>query len=156
MESNSPIFNHAQAIPHSYERQNRPTLKTAIHFINNGSFFLFVADIFLTSYSANGQCSNASAFGTITAPSNNTPVTITTCAFAGEYSTINSCVSGSTYLFSASGGAGNYRTIRQGTPGGTVLGFGFSPISVVCTVSGPLYLHYNTNASCGATTSLSL
>jgi len=149
MESNSPIFNHAQAIPHSYERQNRPTLKTAIHFINNGCFFLFVAAIFLTSYSANGQCSNASAFGTITAPSNNTPVTITTCAFAGEYSTINSCVSGSTYLFSASGGAGNYLTIRQGTPGGTVLGFGFSPISVVCTVSGPLYLHYNTNASCG-------
>ncbi len=43
----------------------------------------------------------------------------------------------------------NYITIRQGTPGGAVLGFGFAPISVVCTASGPLYLHYNTTAGCG-------
>ncbi len=95
------------------------------------------------------QCTNPSAFGTVTAPTNNTPVTITTCAFGGEYSTINSCSAGSTYLFNATGGAGNYITIHQGTPGGTVLGFGFAPISVTCTVSGPLYLHYNTNAACG-------
>ncbi|MBK8564036.1 MAG: hypothetical protein IPN76_12025 [Saprospiraceae bacterium] len=95
------------------------------------------------------QCNNPSQFGTINAPTNNTITTITTCAFAGEYSTINSASAGSTYLFNATGGAGNYITIRQGTPGGTVLGFGFAPISVVCTVSGPLYLHYNTNAACG-------
>lgn len=95
------------------------------------------------------QCNNPAQFGTVTAPTNNTTLIITTCAFAGEYSTINSAVAGSTYLFNATGGAGNYITIRQGTPGGAVLGFGFAPISVVCTVSGPLYLHYNTNASCG-------
>ncbi len=103
----------------------------------------------LTSQAGWSQCSNPSAFGTVTAPTNNTPVTITTCAFAGEYSTINSCVAGSTYLFSATGGTGNFITIRQGTPGGLVLGFGFSPVSVTCTSSGPLYLHYNTNAACG-------
>ncbi|MCC6726748.1 MAG: hypothetical protein IT258_19760, partial [Saprospiraceae bacterium] len=80
------------------------------------------------------QCTNASQFGTITAPTNNTPVTITTCAFAGEYSTINSASAGSTYLFNATGGAGNYITIHQGTPGGTVLGFGVAPVSVVFTV----------------------
>ena len=96
-----------------------------------------------------GQCTNPSAFGTITAPTNNTTTTITTCAFGGEYSTINSCTAGSTYLFNATGGTGNYITVHQGTPGGAVLGFGFAPISVVCTVSGPLYLHYNTNAACG-------
>ncbi len=95
------------------------------------------------------QCSNVSQFGTINAPTNNTTTNITTCAFGGEYSTINSAAAGSTYLFSATGGSGNYITIRQGTPNGTVLGFGFSPISVVCTVSGPLYLHYNINAACG-------
>lgn len=95
------------------------------------------------------QCNNFSQFGTINAPTNNTPTTITTCAFGGEYSTINNCTAGSTYLFSATGGVGNYLTVRQGTPGGAVLGFGFSPISVVCTVSGPLYLHYNTDAACG-------
>lgn len=103
----------------------------------------------LTGFAAKSQCNNTAQFGTINAPTGTTPATITTCAFAGEYSTINNCVAGQTYLFSATGGAGNFITIRQGTPGGTVLGFGTSPVSVVCTVSGPLYLHYNTNASCG-------
>ncbi|MBL7826287.1 MAG: HYR domain-containing protein, partial [Saprospiraceae bacterium] len=95
------------------------------------------------------QCTNSSQFGTVNAPTNNVPLTITTCAFGGEYSTINSCTAGSSYQFSATGGTGNYLTVRQGSPGGTVLGFGFSPITVTCTVSGPLYLHYNTDAGCG-------
>ncbi|MEI2779668.1 MAG: hypothetical protein V9G19_27670 [Tetrasphaera sp.] len=30
-----------------------------------------------------------------------------------------------------------------------MLGFGTPPLSVTCTSSGPLYLHYNTNAACG-------
>ncbi|MBK8608457.1 MAG: hypothetical protein IPL84_00450 [Chitinophagaceae bacterium] len=109
--------------------------------------------VFLSTQTAQSQCTNGSAFGTITAPTNNTTVTITTCAFGGEYSTINSCVAGQTYLFNATGGTGNFITIHQGTPGGTVLGFGTAPVSVVCTVSGPLYLHYNTNASCGTESS---
>ncbi|MBK9939476.1 MAG: proprotein convertase P-domain-containing protein [Chitinophagaceae bacterium] len=112
-------------------------------------YFLLLPLILLTSHVALSQCTNPSAFGTATAPTNTTPLTITTCAFAGEYSTINGAVAGSTYLFTATGGTGNYITIRQGTPGGTVLGFGTSPVSVTCTVSGPLYLHYNTNAACG-------
>ena len=149
MESNSPLFNYVRSIANKHGAHDRAPHRSTIHFILKGCYYLFVASIFLAGYSANGQCSNTSQFGTVTAPSNNSPLTITTCAFAGEYSTINSCVSGTTYLFSASGGAGNYLTIRQGTPGGAVLGFGFSPISVVCTASGPLYLHYNTNASCG-------
>jgi hypothetical protein len=112
-------------------------------------YFLLLSLLLLTGFAAVSQCTNGTAFGTINAPINNVPATITTCAFAGEYSTINNCVAGQTYEFSATGGAGNFLTIRQGTPGGTVLGFGTSPVSVVCTVSGPLYLHYNTNAGCG-------
>jgi hypothetical protein len=112
-------------------------------------FFLTLTLLLLCNRQAWSQCTNASQFGTINAPTNNTTTTITTCAFAGEYSTINSCTAGSTYLFNATGGAGNYITIRQGTPAGTVLGFGFAPVTVTCTASGPLYLHYNTNASCG-------
>ena len=111
-------------------------------------FFLLLIFVF-TGQNIWSQCTNASQFGTVTAPTNTSPVTITTCAFAGEYSTINGAVAGSTYLFNATGGASNYITIRQGTPGGTVLGFGTPPLSVVCTSSGPLYLHYNTNAACG-------
>ena len=111
-------------------------------------FFLLLIFVF-TGQNIWSQCTNASQFGTVTAPTNTSPVTITTCAFAGEYSTINGAVAGSTYLFNATGGASNYITIRQGTPGGTVLGFGTPPLSVTCTSSGPLYLHYNTNAACG-------
>ncbi len=112
-------------------------------------YLLLLLTVVLFSNAAYNQCTNTSAFGTTTAPTTPTPVTITTCAFAGEYSTINNCVAGTTYQFNATGGAGNYITIRQGTPGGTVLGFGTAPVTVTCTVSGPLYLHYNTNASCG-------
>ncbi len=111
--------------------------------------WLAIFALILAGHVGWSQCNNTSQFGTATAPTNNTPVTITTCAFAGEYSTINSAVAGTTYLFNATGGAGNFITIRQGTPGGAVLGFGVPPISVVCTASGPLYLHYNTNSSCG-------
>ncbi len=125
-------------------------LQSAPFVLNRrGPILLLIFTLLLIGQAGWSQCTNGSPFGTITAPANNTPVTITTCAFGGEYSTINSCVSGSTYLFTATGGAGNYITIHQGTPGGLVLGFGFSPISVICTSSGPLYLHYNTNAACG-------
>lgn len=128
--------------PHS-RNGIRKTIAKAI------AFWVVLSLSLISSTAGWSQCTNPSAFGTITAPTNNTPVTITTCAFAGEYSTINSCSAGSTYQFSATGGTGNFLTIHQGTPGGIVLGFGFSPVSVTCTVSGPLYLHYNTNASCG-------
>lgn len=98
--------------------------------------FFLAPLLFLMAYSTFSQCTNGTQFGTITAPTVPGVVTITTCAFGGEYSTINTCSAGSTYQFAASGGTGNYITIRQATPGGAVLGFGFSPITVVCTVSG--------------------
>ncbi|MGB4850181.1 MAG: hypothetical protein WBP41_19815, partial [Saprospiraceae bacterium] len=138
-------LNEHQLVAQAFDASlRRPSHRIAGKF---GICVLLMMLIFVQK--ANSQCTNPSAFGTVTAPTTNTPVTITTCAFGGEYSTINTCSAGSTYLFTATGGAGNYITIHQGTPGGTVLGFGFSPISVVCTVSGPLYLHYNTNAACG-------
>jgi len=102
-----------------------------------------------TARQAWGQCNNPAAFGTVTAPTNATPVTITTCAFAGEYSTVTGAVAGTTYAFTGTGGAGNYLTIRQGTSGGTVLAQGFSPLSATCTVSGSLFVHVNTDAACG-------
>ena len=103
----------------------------------------------LISFNLFSQCNNGSSYGSAIAPTNSAPVTITTCAFAGEYSTITSAVAGSTYQFVATGGAGNYITIRQGSPSGTVIGYGNSPLNVTCTVSGSLYMHLNTNSSCG-------
>ncbi|HZV67894.1 MAG TPA: T9SS type A sorting domain-containing protein [Saprospiraceae bacterium] len=103
----------------------------------------------ITGQEAFSQCTNGAAFGTFTAPSGNGVQSMSTCIFGGEYNTINGAVAGSTYVLSASGGIGNYLTIHQGTPGGLVLGFGFSPVSVTVTVSGPIYLHVNTTAACG-------
>lgn len=107
---------------------------------------LLLAATFQTGW---GQCNNSSPFGSATAPTGSAPVTITTCAFGGEYSTISGAVAGTTYQFTGTGGTGNYITIRQGSPGGTVLAFGFSPLSATCTVSGQLYMHLNTDAACG-------
>ncbi|MEI6411652.1 MAG: HYR domain-containing protein [Bacteroidota bacterium] len=112
-------------------------------------FFLTFTLLLLFSRQASSQCNNTSSFGSVAAPTTSTPVTITTCAFGGEYSTVTGCVAGSSYTFTGTGGTGNYLTIRQGTSGGTVLGFGFSPVTVTCTVSGSLFLHFNTNAACG-------
>lgn len=121
-----------------------------ISALRRGSLLLLLLLISFFSWS---QCSNPSAFGTATAPTSSTPITITTCAFGGEYNTINSAVAGSTYQFVGTGGTGNFLTIRQGTPGGSVLAFGFSPVNATCTVSGQIFCHINTNASCGTESS---
>ncbi len=94
------------------------------------------------------NCSNTTAFGTATAPTTNTFTTISTCVYAGERSTINNAVAGNSYTFTSSV-ASDYLTVRQGTPGGTVLGCGVSPLVVTATANGPIYLHVNTNSSCG-------
>jgi hypothetical protein len=102
-----------------------------------------------TSVSASlPTCNNTSAFGTITAPTAPNSATISTCNFGGEYATINSAVAGTSYTFTSSV-ATDFLTVRQGTPGGTAIGSGTQPLTVTCTVSGPIYLHVNTNSSCG-------
>lgn len=95
------------------------------------------------------NCSNTSPFGTATAPTTNTFTTISTCNYAGERATINNAVAGNSYTFTSSVAA-DYLTVRQGTPGGTVLGCGVSPLVVTATANGPIYLHINTNSSCGS------
>ncbi|MBK7410629.1 MAG: hypothetical protein IPJ40_22760 [Saprospirales bacterium] len=94
-----------------------------------------------------GQCTNTSAYGTANAPTDPILVTITTCNFGGEYATINNAQAGASYQFTGSNNS--FLTVHQGTPSGAVLGFGFSPITVTVTATGPVYLHVNTDASCG-------
>lgn len=92
-------------------------------------------------------CINATAFGTVTAPTNNTPLTISTCTFQSEYNTINGIVAGATYQVTSS--CGGYITVRRGTPGGIIVAQGNSPVSFTAPVAGTYYLHFNTNAACG-------
>ncbi len=101
---------------------------------------------------ANGQCTNTTSFGSATINTSGTVVTITTCAFAGEYSTINGAVAGQTLRFTSSIST-DFITIRSGTPGGPVLAFGQTPVEFANTFTGTIYAHWNTDASCGTNSS---
>ncbi len=94
-------------------------------------------------------CTNGSAFATVALNTTGVVQSITTCVFAGEYNTITGATAGQNLTFTGSGGAGNYLTVHSGTPGGPVLADGPSPLSFTNTFTGTLYLHVNTNASCG-------
>jgi len=93
------------------------------------------------------QCTNTTSFGSATAPTDNTPVTITTVQYESEYNTISNVVAGETYQSSSD--CGSYITVRRGTYDGTVVAHGWSPLSWTATVSGTYYIHYNTDAACG-------
>ena len=93
------------------------------------------------------QCNNTSSFGTATAPTTTGSVTISTCSYQTEYATINSVAAATIYQCTISDGS--YITIRQGTPGGSVIASGSSPLTWNSTVAGTYYAHWNTNATCG-------
>jgi hypothetical protein len=97
------------------------------------------------------SCTNTAPFGTTSAPTTATPVTITTCNYANEYATINNAIAGNTYTFTSSI-ATDYLTVHHSSPNGPILGCATTPLTVTATASGPLYLHVNTNAACGTNT----
>ncbi len=94
------------------------------------------------------NCANTSPWLTVTAPSNTTTLTISTCTYAGEYNTINSAVAGRTYVVTSSV-ATDYLTVRAGTPNGTAIACGTTPLTFTVATSGTIYLHVNTNSTCG-------
>ena len=96
---------------------------------------------------AAGPCTNTTSYGSATAPSTPTTVTISTCQYQTEYNTIYSCSAGQTYQSAYN--LGGYITVRSGTYNGTVVSSGNSPLSWVCPSSGTYFVHYNTNNTCG-------
>lgn len=98
-----------------------------------------------------GGCTNTSSWGSATAPTDNNPVTISTCNYQDEYNTISGVVAGNTYQSGSD--CGGYITVRSGTSGGAVVASGNAPLSWTATVSGTHYIHYNTNSSCGTASS---
>jgi hypothetical protein len=93
------------------------------------------------------QCTNSTAYGSGNAPTSGS-VTLTTCAYAGEYSTIYSVVSGTTYQ-SSSSVSSDYITIRRDSYNGQAVAYGTTPITWTAPSSGTYYQHVNTNSSCG-------
>jgi len=94
-----------------------------------------------------GQCTNATAFGTVAAPTNSAPLTISTCTYQSEYNTITGVAAGATYSVSSS--CGGYITVRRGTFNGTLVANGNSALSFTTPVAGTYFLHFNTDAACG-------
>lgn len=100
-----------------------------------------------TFFTGNPVCTNTSSFGSATAGTTNTPVTISTCNWQGDYSTVSGIVSGNTYSFGYS--LGGWITVRIGTSNGTVAVSGNAPVTWTATTSGTVFVHYNTNSACG-------
>lgn len=114
-----------------------------------GLAFLFSLAFYSPTF---GQCTNGSGFGAVTAPSTPTPIQITSCSYAGEYATVTSCPAGASFKFNTSN-PNDFLTIRQGTSGGAVLGTGTGEVTVTTSVVGNLYMHINTDPSCGTQSS---
>lgn len=120
------------------------------YFIFKFSGYLF-ALIILSVYSYS-QCTNTTAYGTITAPTSGSTETISTIQYATEYATINSVAASTTYI-SESSISTDYITIRQGSSDGPVIDYGTTPLTWTSTVAGTYYMHINTNSSCGTSSS---
>jgi len=95
-------------------------------------------------------CTNTIPFGTATAPTNGTAVTISTCSYQTEYSTISSIVAGNTYVLTNS--CGGYITVHDGSNSGTIVAQGNSPLTFTATTSGTYYPSWNTGSNCGTAT----
>ena len=100
---------------------------------------------------ASPGCTNASSFGSAVAPPTPTTVTISSCNFQSEYSTVSGIVAGRTYQFGYS--LGGYITVHTGTYNGPIVAYGNAPLNWASSYTGTVYVHYNTNSSCGTATS---
>ena len=108
------------------------------------SFFLSLP----FSNRTDAQCTNGNASGNANAPAPGNIVQISGCVMAGDYATINTVAASTSYTVTSTTSS-DFFTIRQGTPGGTVIASGNSPLTWTSTISGTYYVHLNTNASCG-------
>jgi hypothetical protein len=95
---------------------------------------------------APAACSSSSSFGSGAVAAPGGSVTLTTCAFAGDYSTATGLVGANTYTITGTGGAGNYLTIR--TSANALIQAGPSP-QVLTGYTGDIRVLVNTNSACG-------
>ena len=92
-------------------------------------------------------CLHASPFGSVVAPTSGTPITVTTCAWGGEYTTITGAAALATYTTASSVGTDHF-TIRSGSSNGPVVAVGQSPITWTALSGGTYYQHCSSSAGC--------
>jgi hypothetical protein len=124
-----------------------------VQFTSDGSvtaagFALTINCVTLTT----GPCNNSFAFAVENMPTQTNPVVTIACPgvgqFTDEYSQWQNGIAGISYITSSSI-ATDWITIRFGTPNGTVVAFGNSPLTWTATNTGTYYIHVNTNGFCG-------
>lgn len=102
----------------------------------------------LPSGMALAQCTNFTQYPglAVTPDAGGAVTTISTCSFQSEYSAVTGVQAGSSYQFTITGGG--YITVHQGSNAGPVLGFGYSPVTVVAATAEDLFPTWTVDANC--------
>ncbi len=111
------------------------------------NWFLSAA-IALSAFNVSAQCTNASAWGSVTLTTTANSSGMVSCNYAGEYGTWSGVTSGYGYT-TTSTVAGDYITVRSGSSSGTVVAHGPAPLTWFAQTTATHYVHVNTNAACG-------
>lgn len=101
---------------------------------------------FTTDACGSGPCFGSYLWLSADAPTDNVPVQVSSCNYAGEYNEILNVVAGQTYQFSSSVPT-DWLTIT--TTANALLTTGTTPVSWVATFSGTVRCHIHTSSACG-------
>lgn len=105
---------------------------------------LMFGAIALSSGLALAQCANSGVqFGGGTAPGPGSSLSVTTCAYAGEYQALTGVLAGNSFTVTNSGGASNFVTIYNSSF--TPIFWGASPVSFTAPSAGTYYSQVNLN-----------
>jgi Secretion system C-terminal sorting domain/Ig-like domain CHU_C associated len=103
---------------------------------------LFFSAVLLGSGISLAQCANNGVlFGTGAAPVPGNSLTVTTCAYAGEYQAISGVQAGHSFTVANSGGTSNYVTIYNSSF--APINWGTSPVSFTAPTAGTYYSQVN-------------
>lgn len=103
---------------------------------------LMFGAVALGSSLALAQCPNSGVqFGSGSAPGPGSSLTVTTCAYAGEYQVLTGVLAGNSFTVTNSGGASNFVTIYNSSF--TPIFWGASPVSFTAPTAGTYYSQVN-------------
>jgi MAM domain, meprin/A5/mu/Ig-like domain CHU_C associated/Secretion system C-terminal sorting domain len=103
---------------------------------------LFFSAILLGSGVSIAQCTFSGVqFGSGSAPGPGSTLTVTTCAYAGEYQVLSGVLAGNSFTVTNTGGASNFITIYDASF--TPIFWGSSPVSFTAPTAGTYYSQVN-------------
>ena len=131
-------------------------LTNSIGLLIKNNLFKYVLALLLFHFFlvqlVNAQCYNTTQWPAgATNAGTGALVTIAGDSWEGDYSLVTGIVNGATYNFTINR-VQDFITVTVGSPTGTVLGFGQTPLSVTATSSSNLYVHWSKNLGCGTGT----